>query len=90
MKHILFAVAFVSVLVTAAVALGQTTSTAKPAASHSSGPKPQPAPQFRWWWETVPVDKPNLSAATKRKLYEHSPLICHCDECRRARLVAGI
>lgn len=89
MKHILFAVAFVSVLVTAAVALGQTASTDKRAAPHRSGP--QPAPQVRWeWGETVPVERPNLSAVTKRKLYEHSPLACRCDECRRARLAAGI
>ena len=73
MKHILLAVAFVSVLLTATVALGQTASTGKPTASHSSGPKPQPPVQFRWWWETVPVDRPNLSATTKRMLYEHSP-----------------
>ncbi|MFO7695348.1 MAG: hypothetical protein R6V57_19855 [Vicinamibacterales bacterium] len=90
MKHILFAVAFVSVLLTADVTLGQTASTGKPAAPHGSGPKPQPAPQVRSWWETVPADRPNLAATTKRTLYEHSPLVCHCDECRRARLAAGI
>ena len=90
MKHILFAVAFVFVLLTAAAAPGQTASTGKPAAPHSSGPKPQPAPQLRWWWEAVPADRPNLTSTTKRKLYEHSPLVCHCDECRRTRLAAGI
>ena len=90
MKHILFAAAFVSVLLAATVTLGQTISTGKPAAPDNSGPKPQPTPQVRWWWETVPVDRPNLTATTKRKLYEHTPLVCHCDECRRARLAAGI
>lgn len=31
-----------------------------------------------------------LSPVTKEKLYSHDPNVCHCAECRRARLAAGI
>jgi len=64
MKRTLFAVTFASVLLTAAVALGQTASTGKAAASCSSEPKTQPLAQLRPWWDTATVDKPNLSSTT--------------------------
>ena len=95
MKHIVLAVAFVSVMLYAVVAFGQT-------------PPPPPTPYdpyslsnfgvrsqarcawYEFWCSDSVYKNPNVSPNTKRKLYEHDPSVCHCAECRRARLAAGI
>jgi hypothetical protein len=49
-------------------------------ASEALGQTPPPQPwYFRW-----------LSPVTRKKLHAHDPRVCHCDECRRMRLAAGI
>ena len=86
MKYVLFAIAFVSLLLCAAVAVGQTpTPPTYDPYSYSYAPTPQPRCA---WWEYWCNDR--LSPTTKRKLYEHDPNVCHCAECRRARLAAGV
>lgn len=40
-------------------------------------------------WNRI-YSNPRLSPATKMQLYSHDPNVCHCDECRRARLAAGV
>jgi hypothetical protein len=85
MKHTVLAIAFVSVILCAAVAFGQT----PPCAPGLTGftcrqAAKQACPWYAYWCND------RLSPVTKRKLYEHDPNVCHCDECRRARLAAGI
>ena len=92
MKHIVLAVAFISVMFCSAVAFGQAPEKPKPVVPYSYAPPPRAAATC-WWWESCSVSTPrdqNLSPVTKRKLYEHDPSVCHCDECRRMRLAAGI
>ena len=89
MKRILRSVVFVSVLLCAAVAFGQTPPPTPPPAdnpySYSYAPTPTPQP---WYYDAVAWL--NLSPVTKKKLYDNDPTVCHTDECRRARLAAGI
>jgi hypothetical protein len=90
MKHVELAVAFVAVLLSAAVALGQTPPPTPPPApynpySYSYAPTPTPQP---WYYDAMAWL--NLSPVTKKKLYDNDPTVCQTDECRRARLAAGI
>jgi hypothetical protein len=92
MKHILLIAAFVSLLLSPTAALGQTPppTTYDP---YDLSNFTRPVPRCAWWeyWCSESAYRnPNLSPVTKRKLYEHDPNVCHCDECRRARLAAGI
>jgi hypothetical protein len=73
----------VGLLLCAAVAFGQTPAY-DPYDLRTFGTQAKPACAWYYW----KCDK--LSPTTKRKLYEHDPTVCHCAECRRARLAAGI
>ena len=95
MKHTVLAIAFVSVILCAAVAFGQTPppqpTPYDPYSLSNFGVKAQP--RCAWWeyWCSESVYRnPNVSPNTKRKLWEQDPTVCHTDECRRARLAAGI
>ena len=89
MKHVLLAFAFTAVLFCATEALGQTPPPTPPPPynpySYSYAPTPTPQP---WYYDAGAWL--NLSPVTKKKLYDNDPTVCHTDECRRARLAAGI
>lgn len=92
MKHIVVAITFLVATFCSTMAFGQTPEKPKPVVPYSYAPSPRPAATC-WWWQDCRVytpRNPNLSPTTKRKLYEHDPGVCHCDECRRMRLAAGI
>ena len=92
MKHTVLAIAFVSVILCAVVAFGQTPPPGyDPYNLSNFGVRPQPRCAWYDLWCSESVYKnPNLSPNTKRKLYEHDPNVCQCAECRRARLAAGV
>lgn len=90
MKHIGLAVVGVAILLSANAAFGQTPCPPGLAGYTCRHP---PASRCAWcevWCSESVYRNPNLSPTTKRKLYEHDRSVCHCDECRRARLAAGI
>jgi len=94
MKHVLLIAAFVSLLFSPAAAFGQTPPPARPTHDpYDLSNFTRQAPRCAWWeyWCNESVYRnPNLSPVTKQKLYEHDPNVCHCAECRRARLAAGV
>ena len=94
MKHILRCVVFVTVLVCGAAAFGQTPPPAPPPANDPYSYSYLPPRPVCGWWEFWCGDSvyrnPNLSPVTKKVLYGHDPRVCHCDQCRRLRLAAGV
>ena len=91
MKRVALTVAFVAILLSATAAFGQTPPC--PPGLQGFACRHPPAPRCGWWefWCSESVYKnPNPSPNTKRRLFEHDPNVCHCAECRRARLAAGV
>jgi hypothetical protein len=95
MKHTVLAITFVSIMFFAVVAFGQTPPPLPPRydpySLSSFGVKPRPVcAWYEFWCSESVYWNQRLSPETKRKLSEHDPNVCHCSECRRARLAAGV
>ena len=93
MKHILLIAAVVSLLFSPAAGLGQTPPPQPAYDPYSLSTLIRPAPRCAWyefWCSESVYRNPNLSPNTKRQLWEHDPNVCHCPDCVRARLAAGV